>query len=325
MKQKIKVTIMIPCYNQEKTIAMAIESALKQTYKHKEIIVVDDCSKDNSWKIISSYKGITAKKNKKNLGRHGNYHTMLNKHATGDYVLNLDGDDYFTDETFIEKAVSLIESYGLIMVFGNQEVHIERTNKKIKDKVNDRLSMINDGNDLFFQFTKGVVMPHNATLYNRKKAIEVDMYRAKVFSCEWMGFLKMMVNNKVGYIDSFVTIWRKHGNNVTSNISMNEILTNTTYITESAAYARAHGLSTKRWENVMLTRYYSKHIMRFLWKKQKSRVKETLAYVKKHHRFIYPKMKFLATMISLIFMSKLVTKIVFKYIIGLESYFEEYS
>jgi cellulose synthase/poly-beta-1,6-N-acetylglucosamine synthase-like glycosyltransferase len=43
-----------------------------------------------------------------NLGRVANYRNLLCNHATGDYVINLDGDDYYTDPNFISEAVKLI-------------------------------------------------------------------------------------------------------------------------------------------------------------------------------------------------------------------------
>lgn len=49
------VSIIIPCYNGERFVAEAIESALAQTYPHKEVIVIDDGSTDNSLEVIKSF------------------------------------------------------------------------------------------------------------------------------------------------------------------------------------------------------------------------------------------------------------------------------
>lgn len=46
------VSILIPVYNREKYIGEAIESAINQTYKNIEVIIVDNCSTDNTWKIL---------------------------------------------------------------------------------------------------------------------------------------------------------------------------------------------------------------------------------------------------------------------------------
>ena len=50
------VSILIPVYNREKYIGEAIESAINQTYKNIEVIIVDNCSTDNTWKILQDYQ-----------------------------------------------------------------------------------------------------------------------------------------------------------------------------------------------------------------------------------------------------------------------------
>ena len=61
MKQNPKVTVLMPAYNAEKYIGTAIESILNQTYKDFEFIIVNDCSTDNTLRIINDY----AKKDKR--------------------------------------------------------------------------------------------------------------------------------------------------------------------------------------------------------------------------------------------------------------------
>ena len=56
MKNNPKVSIIIPVYNGEKYVKSAIQSALKQTYKNIEIIVVNDGSTDNTDKVVQQFK-----------------------------------------------------------------------------------------------------------------------------------------------------------------------------------------------------------------------------------------------------------------------------
>ena len=51
-----KVSVIIPLYNEEKYIKECIESVVNQTYKNLEIIIVDDCSTDNSLKVVKKIK-----------------------------------------------------------------------------------------------------------------------------------------------------------------------------------------------------------------------------------------------------------------------------
>ena len=92
---KLKVTIMIPTYNQAGFIRDAIDSALAQNYPELEVIVCDDASSDETYQVVASIQDRRLKyiRNPINLGRTNNYKNLLHNHAIGDFVVNLDGDD----------------------------------------------------------------------------------------------------------------------------------------------------------------------------------------------------------------------------------------
>lgn len=56
MEENKKVSIITPCYNAERFIAQAIDSVLSQTYTNWDLLVVDDCSTDNSASIVREYE-----------------------------------------------------------------------------------------------------------------------------------------------------------------------------------------------------------------------------------------------------------------------------
>lgn len=104
----VKVSIVIPVYNQEKYLDISIPSVINQTYKNIEIIIVNDGSTDESFNIIKKYEQIDKRIiiiNKKNGGL-VDATISGSKIATGDYICYLDPDDYIgTDfiEFFIER------------------------------------------------------------------------------------------------------------------------------------------------------------------------------------------------------------------------------
>ncbi len=53
---KLAVTVLMPAYNAEQYIAVAIESILNQSFANFEFVIVDDCSTDATWQIIQKYK-----------------------------------------------------------------------------------------------------------------------------------------------------------------------------------------------------------------------------------------------------------------------------
>lgn len=227
----IKVTILIPTYNQENFISDAIESALKQTYPNKEVLVVDDSTNDKTSKIVKKYnknKSFRYIKNPKNLGRVRNYRNALYNHAKGDYVINLDGDDYLTNDKFIENAVALIEKYNPAFVFGNIIRLDESTGEKLIYPVNKNLPTLLDGNDLFINYSSYKYgLYHMAVLYNAEKAKSVGFYKHDICSTDLESILRLCLNNKISYLDEISGVWRIHTSNISQNLPVEKAINNT--------------------------------------------------------------------------------------------------
>ena len=105
-KAGYKVSIVLPVYNGETYLSLAVESILRQTYGNWELIIVDDCSADNSYGIAKSYAKkdprITVYKNRENkkLPRSLNAGFCM---ATGDLFTWTSDDNILKPET-IERT-----------------------------------------------------------------------------------------------------------------------------------------------------------------------------------------------------------------------------
>jgi len=112
------VSVIIPTYNIERYIEEALQSILNQTYKNIEVVVVDDCSTDNTLKILEDIQKtdhrIKVYKNNQNL----KISKTLNKaitYSSGKYIARMDGDD-ISLPLRLEKQVNFLEQndeYGL--------------------------------------------------------------------------------------------------------------------------------------------------------------------------------------------------------------------
>ncbi|WML36751.1 glycosyltransferase family 2 protein [Clostridium sp. OS1-26] len=95
------VSIIMPCYNSENYIEEAIKSVIGQTYENWELIIIDDCSNDNSISIVKKYcmqdKRILFYQNEKNIGTAKTRNKGV-EFAKGQYIAFLDSDDIWYKE-----------------------------------------------------------------------------------------------------------------------------------------------------------------------------------------------------------------------------------
>lgn len=92
---KLRVSVVIPCYNYGRYLADAIESCLKQSYTNLEIIVVDDGSTDDSKDIVLKYKANGVKYVRQDNAGPASARNLGIRESKGDYICFLDADDMF--------------------------------------------------------------------------------------------------------------------------------------------------------------------------------------------------------------------------------------
>ena len=113
MDESKKVSLLVGIFNCADTLAQCIDSVLGQTYTNFELILCDDCSRDNTYEIARSYaerdSRIVLIRNEENikLGRTLNHCLSV---ATGEYCARLDGDDYCAPDR-LEKQVAFLNSH----------------------------------------------------------------------------------------------------------------------------------------------------------------------------------------------------------------------
>lgn len=110
-----KVSIIIPCYNDAQYIEQCVQSVLDQTYPNIEVIVVDDGSNAETKAVLKKLESkitklITQENQGQSIARNNGIRI-----ANGDYILNLDSDDFF-ESTFCEKAVKKFQEDGAIKI-----------------------------------------------------------------------------------------------------------------------------------------------------------------------------------------------------------------
>ncbi len=115
------VSIIMPSFNTANFIGKTIESVLNQTYKHWELLIIDDCSTDNTDEVMLKYRDerIIYKKNKKNLGAAISRNKALEK-ARGKWIAFLDSDDLWYP-TKLEEQINFMKENKYFFSYTNYE------------------------------------------------------------------------------------------------------------------------------------------------------------------------------------------------------------
>lgn len=115
-----KISIVVAVYNAEKTLNKCIESLLNQTYKNIEIILVNDCSKDNSLDICNEYSkandNVKVISNERNSGVSDTRNNGIDN-STGEYICFVDSDDY-VESNYIEVLYYYYQKYNTVPICG---------------------------------------------------------------------------------------------------------------------------------------------------------------------------------------------------------------
>jgi dolichol-phosphate mannosyltransferase len=124
----MKLSVLIPVYNEEKTISKVIDIVKKADIGKvdKEIIVVDDGSKDNTLVALKKIKGIKLIAHKKNSGKGAAIRTAI-KHATGDIIIVQDADLEYDPNEYKQLIGPIITGKAKV-VYGSRR--LKKSNKK---------------------------------------------------------------------------------------------------------------------------------------------------------------------------------------------------
>lgn len=126
----MKISIIVPIFKVENYIGQCIESILAQTYDDIELILVDDGSPDHCGDICDAYaaKDGRIKVIHKENGGLSDARNVGVANATGEYILFLDGDDYWIEPCFLENLSLRIEKYHAdVLCFNFQKVWEDRS------------------------------------------------------------------------------------------------------------------------------------------------------------------------------------------------------
>ena len=195
------ISVIIPVYNAEKYIGDCLDSLLAQTFTDFELIVVDDCSTDNSATVVKSYAEkfggrLKLTRTKKNSGAPGVPGNIGFAHSRGEYLFFMDNDDAVTPTAFAEL-------YTVAKNF-NVDVVICEKYFEIPDKFWNNAAYLRNLEPVEYQRGSFVSKP---TLISFDIAERVrDCYNGKFLWPLWTKLIRrdFMIKNDIRFADSII-------------------------------------------------------------------------------------------------------------------------
>jgi glycosyltransferase involved in cell wall biosynthesis len=213
------VSIIIPMYNAEKYIRETLYSALDQTYKNIEIIVIDDGSTDKSSQIVSSIKDKRLKyKHQENSGVSSarNHGLSISK---GKFINFLDSDDLLYKNAIVEKLKYFEKDKDFGIVQSAMQV-IDFESIKIDDLQCGMEGWLLD--DLLL-WERNCVSTPSSVLVKRTVALEVGGFDEELSTAADQEFyFRVAKKYKIGCISYPLGSYRKHDQNMHMNIRLME-------------------------------------------------------------------------------------------------------
>ena len=248
------ISVMIPTYNQPQYIAQAVESALAQDYEKLEIVVSDDSTNDATEKLLQPYladKRFSYFRNPAQLGRVANYRKLLFELAKGDWVVMLDGDDYYIDNSFISKAADLIGKHENIVLVGAGMTVLQETSGRKDFYGLDTADILFDGKEVFTKYER--VPAHQTDIYPKKLAQQLDFYRDSSTASDSESLYRLCLRGMVAYMAKPVAVWRVHSSNTTYQRHLGKQINELVFIDKVYTDARKylHADSASKWRKKM--------------------------------------------------------------------------
>lgn len=250
MKTNPKVSVIMPAYNAANYIGAAIESILNQTFKDFELIIINDCSTDNTKSIIKKYglkdSRIKLINNNENL----KIARTLNKglaSSKGKYIVRMDADDWSYPER-IERQIKLMDSNpDIVISSGNMEICDEVMT--VKNRSNFPLTN-NEIREVLLQYNP-LVSP--AMIWRREISSEIGGFSVNTMSEDYMFLMDMSSKGELANLPDILLKYRVLPTS-TSSLRMTEAHLSTIQIAITGHLRYNYPMTTKT-KLIILSRF----------------------------------------------------------------------
>lgn len=235
-----KVSVIIPNYNYAKYIIERIDSVLMQTYPIYELVILDDCSPDNSVEVINEkiekikteYPNLKVQFiiNEKNSG--GCVFKQWKKGfdaTTGDYIWIAEADDS-AENDFVENLIKAFDDPEVVLSYC-ESARIDGENNLIREKSDDLYDMCRTGewNKSYIWDGKKEIIEHLSvtnTILNVSSVMWKKQDYTEIFekagefrvAGDWYIYYNILQNGKISWCSKPLNYYRKHGSSVCTDV-----------------------------------------------------------------------------------------------------------
>lgn len=214
------ISILIPSYNHSKFITETLNSVKKDTYTNKEIVIIDDGSKDDSVKVIHEWIKNNSDNNvtficRENKGVCATLNELI-ENAKGDYLVIIASDDLLVNNTIAER-VDILSNNGKMVLLSDAEVidnngnisHLSMLSdfhKVDKSKYLDEQNLLDE---IVFKFSiSGAVIMVDVNIFKLIGKYPEDLKAEDLFF-----YISAAIKNEISFYDKIVSRYRIHENN----------------------------------------------------------------------------------------------------------------
>lgn len=281
------ISVVTPTYNRKEMLNDVIKCLTEQTYSDWELIIIDDCSTDGTEEMMKQYKKnskIRYYRNEKNMKNPGINRNKGFNLAKGDYVVFMDDDDYYIDNTFFERVMSIYsnnKNKDLCLVTANSYTESVCNGKRKKADIG--ATGFIDGIEFLLGIGNKYEKPQSTftsvfTITSLKQAGLENMKMVNDYAI----YLRALLFGNAYIISDCIGCYRIHDNNISFNIEkkfLMENLAERVWVKPKLIEKKGSKLVNTWWKNQMkiLVRY-------FLFKSNppKKDGKEVIKYIKKN-------------------------------------------
>lgn len=225
------VSVIIPSYNHAIFIEDCFQSLLEQTYDNIEVLVLDDCSTDNTFdieilweeRLKRRFPRVEILRNDRNQGVCKTMNCLVGL-SKGKYIFDIASDDSLVADG-IEKLVSFYENHPEhLIVYSNVALVLEQEHYPFSGGAYDLTyhKIPPEGTGLLDQLFQGCFISAIGVMFLKKTFDDIGLFREDLMFEDWEYWLRVSTQGSIGYLDEVTVYYRVNSNSLSHLFEAND-------------------------------------------------------------------------------------------------------